>query len=155
MQQPYQTSAYGFCINVNDKDFKMTKAAFVRLCRTLEAKFGQGNIFMPHAKKGLVWSEWPERDPTSYAVKSIVFSPFDDSTSGFSWPRHVDADSNSAWVGDQTVIFGKGRYSTYLSALAVPWTIAELTSIKEVLEDSFDFHVYDMPQSDALLLTID
>ena len=147
---PYNTSAIGFCFNVNDKDFTMTKGAFVRLCRALEEKFGPGNLFSPHASRGLVWTDWPGRDPTSYAIKSITFLPFEDST--LVWPQLIDSIANSSWIGDQTVIFGKGRYSTYLSALDVPWTIRELTSVKELLEDFFNFHVYDMPDPLSLSL---
>ena len=135
----------------NGFEFRMreplTKSGMVNICRSLERKFGDGNVFEPdRIGDGFIkWAAWPgKKSDQAYkcmrACGSKVYTG--------SWP-FVPDDAMTAWDGDYGVALGAGHYDTFLKAFysAPAWTVDELSCIKECLEGE-GFKVTRMPSLD-------
>ena len=114
---------------------QLTKDGMVKLCRKLEARFGDGNSFEPHAVgNGFIhWTEWPGKTE-GRAYKCMRQWPTQGTRN--EWPI-VDRDAMTSWVGSKDVALKSGKYTTVLKAFyaAPAWTMDELHTIKECLED--------------------
>jgi hypothetical protein len=113
----------------------LTKDDMVKLCRSLETRFGDGNIFKPDAVGGgfIHWSSWPGKTEGEEAYKCIRQCPRDTDNE---WPW-VDPDAMTSWVGNQEVALKPGRYDTFLKAFyaAPAWTADELRVVRRCLGD--------------------
>ena len=113
----------------------LTKDDMVKLCRSLETRFGDGNIFKPDAVGGgfIHWMSWPGKTEGEEAYKCIRQCPRDTDNE---WPW-VDIDAMSSWVGNQEVALEPGRYDTFLKAFyaAPAWTAYELSVVRRCLGD--------------------
>ena len=110
----------------------LTKDGIVKLCRSLESRFGDGNIFKPDAVGGgfIHWASWPGKTEGEEAYKCIRQCPRDTDNE---WPW-VDPDAMSSWVGNP---LKPGRYDTFLKAFyaAPAWTADELRVVRRCLGD--------------------
>ena len=124
-----KTYTYGPDIELHEP---LTKDGMVKLCRSLETRFGDGNVFKPDAiGNGFIhWVSWPGKteDP---AYKCIRQCPRDTDNE---WPW-VNQDAMTSWVGNQEVALEPGRYDTVLKAFfdAPAWTADELRVVRRCL----------------------
>jgi hypothetical protein len=114
---------------------QLTKDGMVRLCRSLETRFGDGNVFKPDAVGGgfIHWASWPGKTEGDEAYKCIRQCPRD---SDNEWPW-VERDAMTSWVGNQEVALEPGRYDTFLKAFyaAPAWTADEMRVVRRCLAD--------------------
>ncbi len=135
-----KTYDHGFEFDVQTP---ITKDGIVKICRSLEARFGPGNVFEPEAITDgfIAWKNWPERNEEVDAYKCIRCSPIN--TCGArgqqsnKWPW-VDSNVMTTWNGNQDVAFKTGRYATFLKALhnVEPWSQTQLRTVQECLTEN-------------------
>ena len=122
----------------------LTKDGLVKLCRSLETRFGDGHAFKPHAVGNgfLHWASWPGKSEER-TYKCMRQWPMPGTRN--QWPI-VTMDAMTSWVGNQEVALQPGKYYTFLKAFyaVTAWTDDELCIVKECLEDA-GFTVTRMP----------
>ena len=144
-----KTYTQGFVFDLHQQ---LTKDDIVNLCRSLEARFGDGNVFKPErVSDGFIhWVDWPgrSRNPEAKAYKCMRHYPRMGGGGSRSWPI-VSTDAMTTWVGSQDVAVTPGEYGTFLKAFytAPAWTMDELHIVKECLEDE-GFKVMCLPSLD-------
>jgi hypothetical protein len=120
-----------------DLQTKVTKGGIMRLCRSLEARFGSGNVFVPDGVGyGFIhWASWPGKTEET-AYKSIRKCPRTNTGTQEVWPW-VESDAVTTWVENKEVALLPGSYCTTLRALtgATAWTDNELRILIACLED--------------------
>ncbi len=113
----------------------LTKDGMVKLCRSLETRFRDGNVFKPDGIGGgfIHWASWPGMTEGEEAYKCISQCPRDTDNE---WPW-VDRDAMTSWFGSQEVALEPGRYDTFLKAFftAPAWTADELRVVRRCLGD--------------------
>ncbi len=116
---------------------KVTKDGIVRLCRSLEARFGSGNVFKPDGVCfGFIkWVSWPGKTEAAYKCMRKV--PKMNTGPREVWPWVDDSDAMTTWVGSKEVALLPGSYCTTLKAQtgATAWSDDELRIFIECLED--------------------
>jgi hypothetical protein len=123
----------------NGFDFELcnplTKDDMIEVCRALEMRFGDGNVFVPEGITDgfILWADWPGKTEER-AYKCMRHSC--SSSGARSWPW-VAADAMTTWKGNEEIALAAGKYSTFLKALdtAPAWTAEELRIIKECLQE--------------------
>ena len=128
-KEDINTYTHGFNLTLKDP---LSKDDVVQLCLSLQAKFGEGNIFRPEGIGGgfIQWVDWPGLNGDE-AYKSMRICKNEN------WPN-VHEDAMSTWVGDQSPAIGAGKYGTFLKAFnkAPAWTKCELKMFKSCLENA-------------------
>jgi hypothetical protein len=134
------TYTSGFKVKVT---LPITKDAMIRLCRALEQRFGDGNVFTPEGIGGgfILWADWPGRkEQREYKCMRLM--------SNDSWPW-VEKDCMTTWVGSEDIVIAKGAQpkTTFLKAFhnAPAWNLKELNFFKTCLEEN-GFIVGRMPK---------
>jgi hypothetical protein len=114
----------------------LTKDGVVKICRALEKRFGEGNVFAPEGVGGgfIEWVDWPGRDGKK-AYKCMRQWRRDHGHATWPW---VSEDAKTEWVGNEDVALEDGKYGTFLKAFyaATEWTPNELRIVKECLENA-------------------
>jgi hypothetical protein len=127
------TYTHGFDLTLRQH---FSKDSVVRLCRSLETKFGEGNVFRPEGIGGgfIEWVSWPGLNK-KMAYKSMRILRRAKNT--WEWPW-VDEDAMSIWVGNYETAIGAGTHGTFLKAFyeAPAWTQQELDIFAECLKNA-------------------
>ena len=114
----------------------LSKGQFIELCKDLEVQFGEGNKFEPLKGKGLLWADWPGRDPSAMGSKELRLMVHSHSTAPFVvWP--VDCENARVlWENDTSMAMRQGRYATQLVSYgaAHKWRRLELELLRECLQ---------------------
>jgi hypothetical protein len=138
--EPIKLNTYtdGFNVKVT---LPITKDSMISLCRALEQRFGDGNVFKPEGIGGgfILWADWPgKKDKKDYKCMRLM--------SNNSWPW-VHMDCMTTWVNSEDIVIAKGAYDTFLKAFqnAPAWTLKELNVFKICLEER-GFKVGRMPK---------
>ena len=126
------TYTHGFRFELKEP---VTKDGMVKICRSLEERFGEGNVFEPEAiGDGFIkWVDWPGK----YGERPYkCMRQFGDGSIGCKWPW-VPSDVMTTWVGNDEIALEPGKFVTFLKAFrtAPGWTDAELHIFKECLEE--------------------
>jgi hypothetical protein len=141
--EPIKMNTYtdGFNVKV---EMPTTKDSMISICRLLEQRFGDGNVFVPEGIGGgfILWADWPGRqDQKDYKCMRLMGNR--------SWPW-VQKDCMTTWVKSEDVVIAKGKYDTFLKAFrnAPAWTLQELEVFRACLEEH-GFKVGRMPKLTA------
>lgn len=114
----------------------LSKGQFIELCKDLEVQFGEGNRFEPLRGKGLLWADWPGRDPSAMGSKELRLMVHSHSTMPYVvWP--VDCENaRTLWEDDPSMVMRQGRYATQLVSYgaAPKWRRLELELLRECLQ---------------------
>jgi hypothetical protein len=137
---PIKLNTYTNGFNVK-LDTPITKDSMVSICRLLEQRFGDGNVFVPEGIGGgfILWADWPGRlDQKDYKCMRLMCNS--------SWPW-VHKDCMTTWGKSEDIVIAKGPYDTFLKAFrnAPAWTLQELDVFKTCLEEH-GFKVGRMPK---------
>lgn len=131
---PIRTSTMGFTIRI-DED--VSKDTLVRICNRLSEMFGEGHVFKPLERRGLLnWARWPDKlDGVGMSGKEMRLVQHGmGRVPAIAWPKDVGENVLDLWRDDESLCIRKGIYRTQLFAYgeAPCWHKDELELIRGV-----------------------
>lgn len=135
---PIRTSTMGFSIRI-DED--VSKDTLVQICKRLSEMFGEGHVFKPLEKRGLLnWARWPDKlDGIGMSGKEMrLVQHGKGRVPAIAWPKDVGERVLDQWLDDESLCIRKGIYRTQLFAYgeAPCWHKDELELIRGVFRSA-------------------